>query len=184
MFRVGTFDRIARLLACACLAVMTACGEQTPTAPVAPKGDVADLLFLSKPKLLECEATEGSTTQTIIGSSGGIIAIGGTSVEFPANVLGEGTEVTLTIPASRYLEVEITTNGRRYFGDLDRLLRPIVTISYDRCNRSDLWLKVLSGWYIDSNTKELLEKQLSFDNKLTQSVTFRASHFSGYAIAF
>lgn len=184
MIRVGTFDRIARLLAFACLAVMTACGEQTPTAPVAPKGDGADLLFLSRPKLLECESTETLTTSSIIGSLGGIISVGGTSVQFPAEVFSEDTEVTLTIPASPYVEVEITTTGRTYFGDLQPLLRPLVTISYARCNRGDLWLKLLSAWYIDSDTKELLEKQVSVDNKLTESVTFRAKHFSGYAIAF
>jgi hypothetical protein len=185
MSRVGRFDRMRRLLALAGLALLAACGEQAPTAPIrASTGDAADLLFLSNPKLLECETAEEATQSLLIGSEGGTISIGGTSVVFPAGALLDGTLVTLKIPASRYVEVEITTSGRTYFGDLDRVLRPIVTISYERCNRGDLWLKALSAWYIDSNTKELLEKQLSFDNKLTQKVTFRANHFSGYAIAF
>ena len=182
MFKVGTFDRIARLLACLCLAVMTACGERTPTAPVAPKGDAADLLLLSKPKLLECETAEAVSQTVSIGRAGGTISIGGTSVVFPADALLEETDVTLTIPASRYVEVEIHTSGRNQFDDLDT--QPIVTISYARCNRTDLLFKLLSAWYIDSDTKALLEKMSSFDNKLTSSVTFRASHFSGYAIAF
>jgi hypothetical protein len=101
---------------------------------------------------------------------------------FPEGALSDGTNVTLTIPASPYVEIDIHTDRENEF--LQPFLRPIVTISYARCNRSDLFLKWLSAWYIDSDTKALLEKMPSFDNKLTSSVTFRASHFSGYAIAF
>ena len=183
MFTVGRLDRIARFLACACLAVSAACSDRAPTAPISGSGtEPADLLFFSRPKLLECESVADLTTTALIDAAGGTISIGGTSVVFPAGALLGATNVTLTIPASRYVEVDIKTDGQNQF--LDPLLRPIVTISYDRCNRSDLWFKVLSAWYIDSDTKELLEKQLSVDNKLTESVTFRARHFSGYAIAF
>jgi hypothetical protein len=171
------------LLALAGLAVLVACGEQYPTAPV--RGNAAggsDLLFLSKPRLLECETAEAATERLVIGSEGGTISIGGTSVVFPAGALLDGTTVTLTIPASRYVEVDITTDGQNEF--LDPLLRPIVTISYARCNRSDLLFKLMSAWYIDWDTKDLLEKMPGIDDKLTSSVTFRASHFSGYAIAF
>lgn len=183
MFRVGPIDRMRRLLALAGLAVLVACGEQHPTAPATGSiGDGADLLFLSKPKLLECETAESVADTVAIGSAGGTISIGGTSVVFPAGALLDGTNVTLTIPASRYVEIDITTDGQNQF--LDPLLRPIVTISYARCNRSDLLFKLMSAWYIDSDTKALLDKMPSFDNKLTSSVTFRASHFSGYAIAF
>ena len=181
MFTVGSIHQIRGILVAATLAFLAACGEQAPTAPVTPTdGEPADLLFFSQPKLLECEVAAEESQTVTIDAAGGTVSIGGTSVVFPAGLLEVPTEVTLKIPASRYVEVEITTNGQNQFP----LLKPIVTISYARCNRLDLLFKGLSAWYIDSDTKQLLEKMPSFDNKLTRSVTFEADHFSGYAIAF
>jgi hypothetical protein len=172
-----------RLLAVATFAVLLSCGDRTPTAPISPSGEApADLLFLSKPKLVECDAAEFESRTVEIGPGGGAVSVGDASVVFPENALLNQTLVTLTIPASRYVEVEITTNGQTVFPYAS--LQPIVTIGYSRCNRSDLLFKLLSAWYIDSDSKELLEKMPSFDNKLTRSVTFPAEHFSGYAIAF
>jgi hypothetical protein len=183
MSRAGAFHRMRHLFAVVGLAVLAACGEQNPTAPAAPTAEPADFLFPSEPRLLRCESTETLTQSALIGVDGGTISIGGTSVVFPAGSLLGLTNVTLTIPASPYVEIDIQTDGENQF--LEPLLRPIVTISYARCgNRLDVLFNRLSAWYIDSETKELREKQLSFDNKLTRTVTFRARHFSGYAIAF
>ena len=186
MFSVGALRPMTRVLltaAVAALSILGACGDQNPTAPVGPTGDgSASLLFPSSPKLLECPTDETKSETAVIDALGGTIGIDGTSVRFPAGALLGPTTVTLTIPASRYVEIDIHTDGQTEF--LNLLQRPIVTISYSRCNGSEVLFKLLSAWYIDSDTKELLERQLGFDNKLTRSVTFRARHFSGYAIAF
>jgi hypothetical protein len=183
MFRVGPIDRMRRLLALAGLAALVACGDKNPTAPVSPSAtEASDLLFFSKPRLLECGAGEAMSQTAVIDAAGGTISLGGTSVVFPAGALLNPTNVTLNIPASPYVEIDIVTDGQNQF--LEPFLRPIVTISYARCDRSDTLFRLLSAWYIDSETKELLDRMSSFDNKLTRSVTFRASHFSGYAIAF
>ncbi len=183
MFRLGSIHMRKQILAVACLVILAGCGDTNPTAPAAPDaGAPAGLLFLSKPKLLECGLTAETSETALIDAAGGTIAVGGTSVVFPAGALLGPTNVTLTIPASPYVEVDIRTDGQNRF--LDPFRRPIVTISYERCNSSDLLFRVLSAWYIDSDTKDLLERMLSVDNKLTKSVTFRARHFSGYAIAF
>jgi hypothetical protein len=183
MPRAGLFDRMRHLLAVVGLAVLAACGDQNPTAPPSPPAEPENLLFFSPPKLLQCPSTETQTLTVPIGIDGGTISIGGTKVVFPAGALLGPTNVTLTIPASPYVEIDIQTDGQNKF--LEPLLRPIVTISYARCgNRLDLLFRPLSAWYIDSETKALLEKQISLDNKLTRTVTFRASHFSGWAIAF
>jgi hypothetical protein len=170
------------LLAVAALAVLGACGDQNPTEPIRPTGGGSAGLLSSGPKLVECHTDESLSQTAIIDALGGTIALGGTSVVFPAGALLGPTTVTLTIPASRYVEIDIETDGQKEF--LDELLRPIVTIDYSRCARSDVLWKPLSAWYIDSDTKELLENMLGVDNKLTRSVTFRTHHFSGYAIAF
>lgn len=184
MSRVGPFHRMRHVLAIVGLVALAACGDQHPTAPPAQATEPSDLLlFPSPPRLIECPSTVSETQTALIGVDGGTISIGGISVVFPAGSLLGPTNVTLTVPASQYLEIDITTDGQNQF--LQPLLRPIVTISYARCGfRLDLLLRTLSAWYIDSETKALLERQLSVDNKLARTVTFRASHFTGYAIAF
>jgi hypothetical protein len=184
MSRAGRFHLMRHLVAVVGLAVLAACGDQHPTAPPARTAEPTDLLFFpSQPRLIECPSTVTETQTALIGIDGGTISIGGMSVLFPAGALLGPTNVTLTVPASRYVEIDIQTDGPNQF--LDELLRPTVTISYARCGfRLDLLFRLVSAWYIDSATKALLEKQISIDNKLTRTVTFRPSHFSGYAIAF
>jgi hypothetical protein len=186
MFRVGGVRQMrgVHFLLVAAVTALGACGDQRPTEPVGPAagGSVEGLLSSSGPKLVECHTDETHTESAIIDALGGLVSIGGTKVVFPAGALPGPTSVTLTIPASRYVEIAITTDGPSYFPDL--LKQPVVTIDYSRCNRSDILLKPLTAWYIDSETKDLLEEMLGTDDKLTRSVTFTTSHFSGYAIAF
>jgi hypothetical protein len=181
MSRVRALPPIWRALAVAAFSLLGACGDRMPTEPIAPTGTGSgSLLGSSEPKLVECPTDETKTTTSLIGASGGTISIDGTSVVFPAGALPGFATVTLTIPASKYVEIEIETDGPDYFP----VKQPIVTISYARCSRLDVLLKPLTAWYIDSETKELLEEMLSVDDKLTRSVTFPTDHFSGYAVAF
>jgi hypothetical protein len=184
MFRARALQPVLRrILATAALFALSACGERTPTEPVGPTGGNS-LLWPepSEPKLVKCPTDETLTESGLIGPLGGVVSIGGTQVLFPAGALPGLTTVTLTIPASDYVEIDIETNGAKYFPD--ELTQPVVTIDYSRCTRTDVLYKPLTAWYIDALTKKPLEKMAGVDNKLTRSVTFTTSHFSGYAIAF
>ena len=86
----------------------------------------------------------------------------------------------MTVPASRYLEVDISVAGHEHF---IFELPVVVTMSYARCNRSNIDFRPLSAWYIDSATKEPLEQMPSIDNKLLKTLTFTTGHLSGYAVA-
>jgi hypothetical protein len=179
MFSVRTVRPMRRILVVAALATLGACGDQRPTEPPDPAA-TGSLLAGSRPTLVECPTSETKTKTAEIGVSGGTLSIDGTSVVFPQGALPGLTTVTLTIPASQYVEIAIKTDGAEYFPAVG----PIVTISYARCRRNNLLFKPLTAWYIDADSKDLLEKMVGTDNKVTQSVTFTTSHFSGYAIAF
>jgi hypothetical protein len=181
MSRVRALSAIERILAITALCALGACGDQGAPKPTEPASS-GDLLDGPSPSatLVECPTSETKTKTAEIGALGGILSIDGTSVVFPEGALPGLTTVTLTIPASRFVEIAIKANGVDYFP----VVQPIVTISYSRCNRNDVLLKPLTAWYIDAETKELLEEMTGVDNKLTRSVTFTTSHFSGYAIAF
>jgi hypothetical protein len=172
-----------RILLVVALAAVGACGDQRPTEPAAlPEGRRFDGLFSSSPRLVECHSDQTETVTGSITQAGGTLSIGGTSVVFPLGAVLDPTTVELTIPASRYVEIQLKADGAEHFYGLE--LPVTVTIDYSRCNRSDILTRPLTAWYIDSDSKELLERMIGIDNKLTQSITFSTQHFSGYAIAF
>jgi hypothetical protein len=137
-------------------------------------------LFDRDPSLIKCPAGAGQSASALIGPLGGVLAVGGTRVVIPVNAVLSPTTFTLTVPASKYVEIDVRTDASEHFVFSQPVL---VTLDYGRCGRSDLLRAPLSAWNIDPQTKALLEPMISVDNKLTQTVTFTTLHFSGYAVA-
>jgi hypothetical protein len=162
--------KLTGCLAAALLLVAGSCkGWQPPPTEPPPSGVT----------LAVCPTDQAQSASGNIGLLGGTVSLGGTSVLLPLGALLSPTSIELTIPASQYMEIEVTANG----GSL-RFLRPItVTIDYSRCS-ADVQQKQLSVWNIDPDSKEVLENMGGIDNKLTHSITFTTIHLSGYARAF
>ena len=167
-------------MAAACAAaVIAACSSDiTGTSANLSKSGTSASVQLAN--LVECPTAESATATGLVTPLGGTVSVGGMSILIPAGALLNDAVVTVTIPASRYLEVDISVEGSEHFV----FQQPVtVTMSYARCSRANLGWTPLSAWYIDSATKAPLEQMPSVDNKLTQSVTFTTGHLSGYAIA-
>jgi hypothetical protein len=137
-------------------------------------------LFNNAPTLLSCPAGETQSATAVIGPLGGVLAAGNTQVVIPANAVLSPTTFNLTVPASRYVEIEVTTDASEHYVFAQPV---VVTLDYGRCGRSNILRAPLTAWNIDPRTKALLEPMISVDNKLTQTVTFTTLHFSGYAVA-
>jgi hypothetical protein len=159
-----------------------ACGDTTPTGPVEPTPTTFIGPAAPSGTLIQCRVDPARSASAHIGILGGVVSLGATKVVFPAGALLGLTKVTLTIPASPYVEIAIETDGPDYFPNF--LTQPIVTIDYSHCNPGPFVFRRLTAWYIDASTKEPLERMLSVHNRITRTVTFTTSHFSGYAIAF
>jgi hypothetical protein len=130
--------------------------------------------------LVECPESTSSTASTLLGPLGGVLSAGGATVIVPQGALLEPVNVTLTVPASQYVEIDVSVSGVDHF--LFEL--PVtVVISYARCNRSNLDRGSLTAWYIDRASKTLLAPMGGVDNKLLRTVTFTTGHLSGYALA-
>jgi len=174
-----------RILTAVAIGMIVGCEAPSSLAP----SDSTELAALRKPhsllpkldeSLVTCPTSETATTSTVVTPLGGVLNVAGTSLSIPAGALLQPVTVTLTVPASNYVEIELTVDGAPHF--LFEL--PVtVTVSYARCNRSNIDHGPLSAWYIDSETKALLEQMPSIDNKLLRTVTFTTGHFSGYALA-
>jgi hypothetical protein len=157
------------------------CSSDTLTAPQPPaRGDLLGISFGS-PSLITCTSPGTSQSVTsLIGPLGGVLAVGNTQVIIPADAVLSPTNFTLTVPASKYVEIEVTAEGTEHF----LFAQPVtVVLDYSRCSRWDLNLKLLTAWNIDPVTKAMLEPMVSVDNKLLRTVTFTTLHFSGYAVA-
>lgn len=163
-------------------AILLACSAPDIAAPPSQTVGKQQLLFggSSSPSLLECPSGESASASALVTTAGGTVSAGGVSIVIPAGALLQDANVTVSVPASKYVEADISVEGSEHF----IFEQPVVvTVSYARCARSDIDLRPLSAWYIDSDTKALLEKMPSVDNKLSRTVTFTTGHLSGYAIA-
>lgn len=170
-------SRTIPLLAAALAATFAACSADI-TGNTLSTSETSATVQLAN--LVECPTTETATASGLVTPLGGTVSVGGTSILIPAGALLSDAVVTVTVPASRYLEVDISVQSSEHFV----FESPVtVTMSYARCTRANLALEPLSAWYIDSDTKAPLEKMPSVDDKLSRTVTFTTGHLSGYAIA-
>ena len=132
-------------------------------------------------RLVVCPSTTTRTTQALVGPLGGVLSLGNTVVGIPNGALTVPTLITLTIPASQYMEVDIRANDLTSFVFKQQIG---VRIDYSRCTDPALATTPLKVWHIDSETKELLEFMGGSDNKTARTVEFSTGHLSAYAVAF
>lgn len=134
----------------------------------------------SSSTLVECPVSETRSVTKELGLLGGTIELDGHSMTLPLGAVLAPTTFTFTVPASKFVEIEIHADGAEGF----EFEEPVsIGISYQRCTRSNIDNSTLTAWYIDSETKALLEHMGGTDDKLARTVTFGSGHLSGFAIA-
>lgn len=132
------------------------------------------------PQLIECPTTQTATSSELITVLGGIVTAAGTSISLPAGSLLSATLIEVTVPASTYMEVDITANDLASFAFQSRVT---VTIDYSRCPTSATAGKTLTVWQINPQTKALLVNMDGVNDAALRRITFTTDHLSGYAIA-
>jgi hypothetical protein len=157
------------------------CGEQRATAPADRTITSATDASTGSPQLVACPSTQPRSTIGIVGFFGGVINLGPVSVTIPRGALSLPTLLTVTVPASPYMEVDIRANNFTSF----LFNSPIsVSIDYSRCDPASTDGQALSVWHIDQVTKALLENMGGVNDPVARRITFSTPHLSGYAIAF
>jgi hypothetical protein len=164
------------LLAVAALLLELSCGEQRATAP----GSSSSRSESAVPSLVECPSNETATASAVIGLLGGTVQVGATSISIPSGAVTAPTLIQVTVPASRFMEIDVTAVGFASF----LFQQPVtITIDYSRCNRSDLDQETLQVWHIDPVTKQLLDNMGGSDDKAARRIVISSGHLSGYAVA-
>jgi hypothetical protein len=134
----------------------------------------------ASPQLIQCPTTQTATSSGLVSLLGGVITAAGTSISLPAGSLLGVTLIRVTVPASTYMEVDITANDLATF-----LFRSAVTVTidYSRCPTSVTAGKTLTVWQINPQTKQLLTNMGGQNDAALRRITFTTDHLSGYAIA-
>jgi hypothetical protein len=133
------------------------------------------------PVLVECPTDVTRTvSKTIHPLSGGTIELDGHSLRVPALALLLPTKFTLTVPASRFVEVHIKANGEHGF---EFLRTAGLTISYARCTRGNIDKSDLSVYKVDPESRALLKFMGGSDDMFQRRVTLLTDSLSAYAIA-
>jgi hypothetical protein len=157
-------------------ALLAACGDEP--APLLSPDEAARSTVGST--LVECPTSETRSVTKTLDGLGGTVELDGHSITLPLGAVLLPTTLTLTVPASRYMELEITANGAESF-DFEQAVA--ITISYARCTRSNIDQGPLTAWQIDPATKALIEHMGGTDDKDARALTFGSDHLSGFAIA-
>jgi hypothetical protein len=157
------------------------CGEQRATTAADRTTTSTADAGSGSPQLLACPSSQSQATIGILGVLGGTISIGPAVVTIPRGALSLPTLITVKVPASPYMEVDIQANNFTSF----LFNSPIsVSIDYSRCDPASTAGVALSVWHIDQSTKALLENMGGVNDTVQRRITFSTPHLSGYAIAF
>ena len=141
---------------------------------------IPDTTGISQRRLIECPTTQTSTASGFINVLGGTVATAGTSISLPAGSVLSATLLRVTVPASTYMEVDVTANDLLSF----LFVKPVtITIDYSRCLPSVTQGKTLTVWHINTQTKLLIANMNGVNDPAQRTITFTTSHLSGYAIA-
>lgn len=134
------------------------------------------------PRLLVCPTnttlTGAFTADPLLGGS---LTLGGTTVSIPSGAVSVPQLFVLTIPASKYMEIEVHADGLTSF-----LFNQPATISidYSRCSDEKIAGKTLQAWYMNNLTDTLLENMNGTDNRAARKISFQTGHLSGYGVAW
>jgi len=160
------------------LALATACGDHSPTAPQ-PAPPSADLIgsLLRATGLLKCsDLPYASTTQTV-GIAGGILSAGPHKLVIPPGALSQPTTITMIVPTGLGVNaVKFQPEGLQFQKSA------ALTMSYANCSLLGKLLPKRIAYTTDG--LQILYYLLSLDNLFSKYVTGKVNHFSSYVIAW
>ena len=155
-------------------------GVNRPDTTQTPDTTRPDTTGISQRRLIECPTTQTATASAFIGVLGGTVAAAGTSISLQAGSLLTSTLMRVTVPASTYMEVEVTAADLLAFV----FVKPVtITIDYSRCPTSVTQGKTLTVWHINTQTKLLIENMNGVNDPAQRKISFTTGNLSGYAIA-
>ena len=179
--------RFLRLAAASLALALAACSDgptAPPAQPVAAPESPSSLLglnLLGGPTYLQCPNYTTTSATGVIGPLGGVLSLGEYVVNIPEGALLSTTLFQITVPASRYMKVDVSAVGVDHF----LFQKPIsVTVDYSRCPASATEGKDLEVWYVSPLLNFPLDNMGGVNDPANRRITFSTDHLSGYVIAY
>ena len=167
------------------LLAVTACSD-APTSAPAIEAPVAATRAVTVAdagsSLLECAPASAASATKLITPAGGLLAVGGHAIAIPPRAVSRPTRITMRVPASRIVEVDISAEGMSHY----QFARPVVvTLDYSRCGAAaDATASSFTAWYVDASTRTFMADMGGVDDRLFRRIFFTTDHLSGYAVAY
>lgn len=169
-----------RLAALLLLGLIPAACSEAATAPQVQKpADAAYSSVTYGATLLECPAEVTRSVSATVGAAGGVLELDGHRLSIPLGAVLAPTKFTLTAPASNYVELDVQAGSSGHY----QFRKPVqLAISYARCTRDNINRDDLHIYYVDGETKEVIQDLGGFDDKSARVVTSSTDHLSDYAL--
>jgi hypothetical protein len=160
-----------------------ACADQNlataPVQPTIPGARSADLVAaVGGTNRLVCPLDTEVSASAVVGPEGGTMEAGGVKVEFPAGAVAASQTFSLHLVPGTYVDVRLDAVGYEHF----TFASPVtVSLNLSRCGQLPA---SLHAWYVDGDTKTLVEDMGGEVDLLGRTLRFRTPHFSGYTVAW
>jgi hypothetical protein len=167
------------ILTAALVAAAVSCRDSQPSAVIspasfnhlAPSEDAGN----GAVQLVACPAHGTLTASAIVGSSGGVIRLGGDQLVIPGGALDESTLITATIPADTLADIAFEPQGLQF-------QKPaILVLSTAGCNVGNSAPQHVV--YLDADG-QVLQTLDATPAQGGNGVAAKIGHFSSYAVAF
>jgi hypothetical protein len=139
------------------------------------------LLPQSVQGLAVCQTSTATHSSGVIGPRGGSLSLEGHRLTVPRGALTEARRFTITKPAGRYLRLEVEAWGSEHY----RFKAPVqITISYAECPRQHRLDRDATAWYLPEDGRGSPEAMGGVVDASRQSITFKTTHLSTYAVSY
>jgi hypothetical protein len=127
---------------------------------------------------LVCPTDVNASGTMVVGPAGGTISVQGVRVDFPAGAVPTEQAFTAHVIGGTYIDIELTAGDSAHY----YFAAPVtVTIDLSRCGSLPEGLR---AWYMDSQTKALLEDMGGQLDLTGRTLRFTTPHFSGYTVGW
>lgn len=129
---------------------------------------------------MACRTDEPIVGTGTVTAGGGNIMAGPHRVDVPAGAVTTATEITMIVPPSEYMVIDMRANGREHF----EFAAPIsISLDYSECDEALLSEGDPSAWYIADGSGLPVEEMPVVEVIDGSRVTFSTDHFSVYMLA-
>ena len=181
LFRSTTAVLLMGLLGAGCGSQDVVTAPAGITVPARRSADLASHDVTTAPgqiNKLVCPTDVSASATVVVGPQGGSFSAPGVRVDFPAGAVPTEQAFTARVIGGSYVDIELTAGDSAHYN----FAVPVtVTIDLSRCGPLPAGLR---AWYMDSETKVLLEDMGGVLDQTGRTLRFTTPHFSGYTVGW